>query len=559
MHFLITAIHNSLSSQHSNINTQSAITSNAFNGSFLMLFIAWLLSDETDKAFYRQRYSMALPSLSIPDAVHGTVDEFTARTSRIVPLAGAMFRAQTASVTNKLKLLFDLNWSWWPGLWHSHDVPQAKVALSADEYQRMLSHINAYIDTIVDKKLLNLESKLSSDSETVDPKIAVYVATIVQEQIVRYKYELTDADIERIAAVVQRKLSETGSKEIPLTEATLEQISQLIQQKIEVHRHEWITQINSHGQTTKTVPEKLDVQEILHKILTSVELADFVDTRFDGRAKILSTRLNDHQSSIDTLRTDMNDLKAQLKAVFAVNVATKASVDHLQSEHGQFSERLAAIDIKHSEELGKLLETIDAKLNTFNAKQFSAIDNRVRNTLVEIFGYRNDGGATLTDADLANWIQRIFVAKELLESRLSELNAKFEQRFADEINHMAELVIGNVSETIKRDIAVALEQRDHDQRSQETPNEYGSLDEAHIRKLIQKALATYDADKTGMVDYALESSGGEVLSTRYCFGFFFCWKFSEYPEKSQNMRISIIYFVFFSTHWKTLDVPRSSM
>lgn len=491
-----------------------AMRIHALNGSFLTLFIAWLLSDEADKAVYRQRYSVPLPSLSVPDAVHGTFDEFTARTSRIVPLAMAMLRAQTTNVTNKLKLMFDLNWSWLPGLWHSHDVPQAKVALSADEYQRMLGHINSYIDTIVDKKLHTIESSLRSDADTIDPKVAVHIANIVQQQIVQHKYVLSDADVERIAAVVHQKLAATNAKGIPLTQATLEEISRMIQHKIEIHRHEWNVHQAGHDQATEATHAKLDVQELLHKVLTSAELADFVETRLDGRATLLSTRLNDHQSSIDTLRSDMNDLKVQLKAVFAVNEATTASVDRLQSEHGKFGERLASMDAKHSEQLSKLLATIDAQLSASSARQSDTIDNHIRSTLAEIFGYRSGDGKPLSDADLAGWIQSIFVAKELLESRLHELNSKFEHRFADEMNHMAEMVIGNVSETIKQHVAVALAKGSDDQRSEGASIGYESLDEAHIRKLIQKALATYDADKTGMVDYALESSGGEVLSTR---------------------------------------------
>lgn len=34
-----------------------------------------------------------------------------------------------------------------------------------------------------------------------------------------------------------------------------------------------------------------------------------------------------------------------------------------------------------------------------------------------------------------------------------------------------------------------------------------SLDESRIRRIIDSAIALYDADKTGMADYALESQG----------------------------------------------------
>ena len=40
------------------------------------------------------------------------------------------------------------------------------------------------------------------------------------------------------------------------------------------------------------------------------------------------------------------------------------------------------------------------------------------------------------------------------------------------------------------------------------------LNESHVLKIVKDALRKYDADKTGMVDHALSSAGGNVLSTR---------------------------------------------
>ncbi|XP_045497816.1 uncharacterized protein LOC123695905 [Colias croceus] len=42
----------------------------------------------------------------------------------------------------------------------------------------------------------------------------------------------------------------------------------------------------------------------------------------------------------------------------------------------------------------------------------------------------------------------------------------------------------------------------------------GSVDMEEIRRLVSSMLQIYDADKTGLVDYALESAGGQVISTR---------------------------------------------
>ena len=35
-----------------------------------------------------------------------------------------------------------------------------------------------------------------------------------------------------------------------------------------------------------------------------------------------------------------------------------------------------------------------------------------------------------------------------------------------------------------------------------------------IYRIVQKALNKYDADRTGLVDHALESGGGSIISTR---------------------------------------------
>lgn len=42
----------------------------------------------------------------------------------------------------------------------------------------------------------------------------------------------------------------------------------------------------------------------------------------------------------------------------------------------------------------------------------------------------------------------------------------------------------------------------------------GGLNESTVIRIVKEALLKYDADKTGMVDHALESAGGNIISTR---------------------------------------------
>lgn len=40
------------------------------------------------------------------------------------------------------------------------------------------------------------------------------------------------------------------------------------------------------------------------------------------------------------------------------------------------------------------------------------------------------------------------------------------------------------------------------------------LNRTEVMEIVKEALMKYDADKTGMVDHALESAGGNIISTR---------------------------------------------
>ncbi|XP_066582850.1 klaroid protein-like isoform X2 [Prorops nasuta] len=50
--------------------------------------------------------------------------------------------------------------------------------------------------------------------------------------------------------------------------------------------------------------------------------------------------------------------------------------------------------------------------------------------------------------------------------------------------------------------------------SKEELHEIINVYEENIRKIIREMIKIYDADKTGLVDYALESAGGQIISTR---------------------------------------------
>lgn len=493
--------------------------------------LAWNLSDESDRILYRRQFSNAVPPLpsitTLPESVQFTFDEFASRTAKVIPIALALIRTQTTNVSDKLKFLFDFNWNWLPGVWYSrnqqtYNTNNIKAALSPEEYQNVLSHIDAYIETIINQKIQTLESERLQRESTINPQLAIYIAKIVKEQIIEYKYQLSDADVERIAEVVRIKLApelKRQPKVVPfvLSQENLEEISKIVKQNIEIHQHEWVIKHESikTGASAPAVSDSknIDIDEILFKILSSTKLNDVVDQRIDRKLSGVTGQLVDHQAAIDELQNNVNELKLQFKQMLTTNNDIHVTINRLTVHQTELDDEIHLTQMQNNEQLQKFLAEIDDKLNTLNEKQFTAIDSHIRVVLAEILGYKSADGRPLANADITNWIRSVFVAKELLEERLLALDAKFNNKITNEINQSADILIRNISNTIKHDITIALADKQRDTTAYDEDS-YAAVDETRIRAMIKEALAVYDADKTGMVDYAMESAGGEILSTR---------------------------------------------
>ncbi|KYQ53201.1 SUN domain-containing protein 2 [Trachymyrmex zeteki] len=99
--------------------------------------------------------------------------------------------------------------------------------------------------------------------------------------------------------------------------------------------------------------------------------------------------------------------------------------------------------------------------------------------------------------------------KNVMEMR-DELNSKLKE-VGSVIPKMSEAILNlrnEVSEVFNISLRVTTEMSLH------TKNLLKALSPETVRNMVKNELQTYDADKTGRTDYALESSGGAILSTR---------------------------------------------
>lgn len=365
-------------------------------------------------------------------------------------------------------------------------MPQSSL-LSDQQYANLIKHIDAYIEHIV--------SQQSQSKQTLSPEAnSILIASIVKENIINYKYQLSLDDIERIANAVRAKLSvEENELNVPI-DRHREYIAHVVKENVNLHLTD-----PKHKDDGSA---EIKIDEILVKIFGSAKFLEIIDQE-------IVNHIDPQQRKIGILENKIQFMTDKLSDKTLENQDLKYSLELLKNEHGQLVGNLNGyrddVDVK----LDQLLKDVDLKFATLNQNQYSTIDNHVKLILMDIMGYEHSADKP-TNVDLKTWIQNVFVAKEYLEERLNELSLKFDKNLNDELNRSAAILMKNIGEQIKSQTLLIIE----NQQKSDGSGCGGTLDELKIKGIVREVLAIYDADKTGLVDYALESGGGEVLSTR---------------------------------------------
>lgn len=388
-----------------------------------------------------------------------------------------------------------------------------KSSLTDTQYAELLRHINVYINTVIkDKVAVPHENKVSKETSQL-------IGSIIKENIINYKYTLNTADIERIAGIVKERLvgeldSKHANSPFTLSQVNLEEISRAVKADL----------LKESKMNDGTKKLRIDIDEIVFQIISSPKLFDIVDQRVLAIKTDTSALIASQELMIQKLRDEITQISSRLADGLNSNNDFKLSVEQLRSHQDKLYEEIGRLDRSNSDKLDGLLDQIDLKISVLSEKQNNAIDIHIREVLMGIMGYKGSNGKALNNDDIENWVRNIFVAKEYLEQRLAELTLNINEVVKVEINLSAETLMKEISERIKQDTITVIE-RNNEQilvKSAEAAASFGAkasaggqLNEEDIKRIVQAAMTVYDADKTGLVDYALESAGGEIISTRY--------------------------------------------
>ena len=255
---------------------------------------------------------------------------------------------------------------------------------------------------------------------------------------------------------------------------------------------------------------------LLLRILSAPQLAKFVDARIalalEGKQLQIEklhegsahgAPYSEQQRLINELNNEIAFIKLALSDKLTENEGLHQSISKLTVTQDDLLKRMQEHELATDKRFSGLLLEIENKLATLKDQPFKLINQQIKLSLVELLGFKETtpGGAPLEDIDLQNWVRSMFVAKDYLEEHLLALNKGTDNKIREEIDRSGMLIMRDINERLKSVTAL-----------KEEINTALSKEEVH--KIVKSVLDVYDADKTGLVDFALESAGGQILSTR---------------------------------------------
>lgn len=378
-----------------------------------------------------------------------------------------------------------------------------RMSLDEGKFQMLLQHIDAYIDNTIGEKLFNDQE--GGKIKEINDRLLLIIANNVNDALIKHEYKLTSKDIDAVVANVRISLNED-----------LNERDKIIIGRISLNNEEAVKKIGTlasgkQQQEIKFENQKVDLDEIIAMILKSDKLFAIID----GRLKFIVDRLDLHDAEIATIKLHIENLKKEILQTFTDN---DDKMNNFRLNQKNLADELYKFKLDNDATLQRFMADINEKFSTLSGSQYSSIDASVRKNILNILGFNaaagNDNtGASMSESDIKTWISSTFVAKNYLEERLSSLEMNSNKIFQLQLDQNAGILMEEVNKEIEKQIVLSLAAKKSDDALNVNLSA-GTLTEADVLRIVRGVLAIYDADKTGLVDYALESAGGEIISTR---------------------------------------------
>ncbi|XP_064542643.1 klaroid protein isoform X1 [Drosophila montana] len=460
----------------------------------LLLLTAWLQLPAERRLEHVQRVETLLPlPLALFATLRGQLSQTGVALKSLWPQPQQQQQEEAASI--KLQM---------------EQVRQGiQKSLTPEEYENILNHVNSYVQQLVELKLQQQEKHQQQEQQQLSPQQIQIIVQLMRENLQQFAEQgsqLSDQQLADLALRLKLQLQQSGewhAEQAKFTHAQLEELTRLIKAEFKLEETHYTLLL-----------ERIDLTALLKRLLDAPELAEFVDAR-------INLALQQHvpgegsgqpvaEQQIDQLNREIAFIKLALSDKQMENADLQQSISSLKLTQDDLLARMQQHELAQDQRFSGLLAEIESKLAALNDSQFALLNKQVKLTLVEILGFKQTAGGKLNDVDLQNWVRSMFVAKDYLEQQLLQLNEKTNNNIRAEIERSSLVLMSDISERLKREILLAVEAK-HNESSQSAK---AHMHEDEVRSIVKAVLAIYDADKTGLVDFALESAGGQILSTR---------------------------------------------
>ncbi|XP_074697242.1 SUN domain-containing protein 1 isoform X10 [Strix aluco] len=240
------------------------------------------------------------------------------------------------------------------------------------------------------------------------------------------------------------------------------------------------------------VAQMSDKSEIV-KLIKNVMGQHLKDMKLEEKPDFLTLH-QEHELRILTLENVLAKLSAESKDIQKEFDIAKAKTIRDDDEHNQLLSKVKKLELELSQMKSELLteesvKTSCEKIDVIHEKVDAQVKESVK---LMLFGDQQED----FPESLLQWLTSNFVSKSDLQTLLQDLELQILKNIT---LHMSVTNQKLTSEVVTNAVANA---------------GISGITEAQAQIIVNNALKLYSQDKIGMVDFALESGGGSILSTR---------------------------------------------